>query len=177
MWFDDKLTFEDGQVSLGGKVLPGILISQTIKGSVQFAEHKMDGCSGMVRRPKGYTNSDISLSFALTTNSDGSCYEHLATIHKIFTDTGEDKLPRVIKCVNPHANARGLYEVLFGGLVSSETDDEDVIICDMHLVENLQPRIKGEKKAAVGDQALNGKPPAASPNSDTTTLTVETKTS
>ena len=160
---DGLLKFDHGIISLNGVEVPGILKNQVIKGSVRFDTADPDGHSGTVRTPLGWEDSDIVLVVELisgeqTTPYTGSesCHEKLARINRIFKGKDNGANPNVYEVSNPHANARGIHQVVFSGLQSTETDEDDVIEVNMSFVEHLPFEQVPEKQVATADKAFAG---------------------
>ncbi|MDY6904081.1 MAG: hypothetical protein SWH61_05280 [Thermodesulfobacteriota bacterium] len=147
---DRLLTFEHGEVRLGNKVVPGVLKSQSVRGAVRFDEAKQDGLSGKARKTMGWEDADITLGLELLTDDDASCYDRLAELNAIFRAFDDDVAPRVYDVTNAHLRARGVDQVVFSGLVSNETDTDDVITCTLTFVEHI-PAIANTEKRDVAD--------------------------
>ncbi|OIQ51035.1 hypothetical protein BerOc1_02980 [Pseudodesulfovibrio hydrargyri] len=142
---DGMLTFSHGEVRLGSKLVPGILKSLSVRGSVVFAEAERDGLSGKTKTPKGWDDSAISLTVELLTD-ETSCYDKLAALDALFRGHDNGANPRVLDVANAHVTARGIERVVFAGLDSSETDQDDVIQASLKFTEHRPPIIKAEKR-------------------------------
>lgn len=163
--YDGILKFEHGEVRLGKKLVPGVLKSLSIAGLVRFDEAKPDTMSGKVKTPHGWEDSDIHIELELVTDDDffpkrdgkkTTCYDKLASLSAIFRgqDNGGD--PKVYDVINTHARARGIDQVVFAGLDSRETDEDDVIVASLKFVEHNPPAQKKEKQIVVSDKAKGG---------------------
>jgi hypothetical protein len=162
---DGILTFDHGIISLNGVDVPGIIKNQVIKGSVRFDTAEPDGHSGTVRTPLGWEDSDIILVVELISEEQtapyigsGSCYEKLARINQIFKGKDNGANPNVYEVDNPHANARDIHQVIFSGLQSIETDEDDVIEVHMNFVEHLPFDQVSEKQVTASDTAFESDP-------------------
>jgi len=158
---DGLLKFDHGIISLNGVDMPGIMKNQAIKGSVRFDTAEPDGHSGTVRTPLGWEDSDITLVVELISGEQtapytgsGSCYEKLARINRIFKGKDNGANPNVYEVNNPHANARDIHQVVFSGLQSTETDEDDVLEVHMNFVEHLPFEQIPEKQVATADKAF-----------------------
>jgi len=158
---DGLLTFDHGIISLNGVEIPGIMKNQAIKGSVRFDTADPDGHSGTVRTPLGWDDSDIVLVVELISGEQTapytgseSCYEKLARINRIFKGKDNGTNPNVYEVENPHANARGIHQVVFSGLQSIETDEDDVMEVHMNFVEHLPFDQVSEKQVSASDKAF-----------------------
>lgn len=144
---DGYLTFEHGQVRLGGTTLPGILSSQRVKGAVQFDTASPDGMSGEVKTPMGWEDGDVVIVLDLLTEDGSSCYDKAAQIDGLFKGHDNNANPRVLNVVNPHLAARGVEKVVFSGFETAETDRDDVIVATLRFTEH-NPIITKTERAA-----------------------------
>ncbi len=160
----DRLTFEHGRIKLGGDLLPGVFKDLWVQGSVQLDEFQVDGLSGKVRRPMGWKNSDVSLTLELLTDDQSSCYKKLAVINRIYKSHGGNADPKVFDVsANPHFASRGIDQVIFAGLDSWESDQDDVIGCGLQFVEDNPVVVNSEQRTVASDKAT-GDMPAVSPS-------------
>lgn len=141
------LTFEDGEIHLGGKLVPGIFISLSVSGRVRFDEKKIDGQSGKRKIPQGFEDCDIVAVLTLLTDAT-TCYEKLAILSGMFRQVGADANPVVLDVTNPHITARGIRQVVFSRLDSSENTETDEIQASIGFVEHNPPIIRVEKSAS-----------------------------
>lgn len=156
---DGRLTFEHGQLRLNGSLVPGILKNQVIKGSVRFDTADPDGHSGTVRTPLGWEDSDIVLVVELIseeqtvpyTGTQG-VYEKLAQINRIFKGRDNGANPKIYDVDNVHANARDISQVVFSGLQSIETDEDDVLEVHMNFTEHRPYEQVVEGQVSVSDK-------------------------
>lgn len=148
---DGILKFEDGQITLGGRIAPGILQSLLVAGRVRFDEAEQDGLSGKTKVPMGWEDADITLVVELVSEEASTCYDKLSEINAIFKGTDNGGNPNVYDVVNAHTLARGIERVVFAGLTSQETDDDDVILANLAFIEHIPPVTAIEERAAAGD--------------------------
>ena len=142
---DGMLTFSHGEVRLGSKLVPGILKSLNVRGAVVFDEAERDGLSGKTKTPKGWDDSAITLTVELLTD-DTTCYDKLASLDALFRGHDNGANPRVLDVANAHVSARGVEGVVFAGLDSAETDQDDVILATLRFTEHRPPIIRAEKR-------------------------------
>jgi len=164
---DGTLTIEHGEVRLNNRIVPGILKSLDVRGSVMFDKAEKDSQSGKVKTPLGWEDADVSLVMQLVSDnhlkptkppSTLSCYEKLAELNGIFRDTDKSKDPKVYEVVNAHITARGIERVVFSGLNSSETNENDIMLATLSFVEHLPVIIRKENQVASSDKALGESP-------------------
>lgn len=145
---DGMLTFAHGEVRLGSNLVPGILKSMRVCGSVVFDEAERDGLSGKTKTPRGWDDCAITLGVELLTDNT-NCYDKLARLDALFRGHDNGANPRVLDVANPHVTARGIERVVFAGLDSSETDQDDVIMASLRFTEHRPPIIRAEKRVGT----------------------------
>jgi hypothetical protein len=176
---DAVLTFSDGLVRLGKTLLPGILRNQSIRGAVRYDQSLSDGMSGKSKVALGWEDATITLTLDLLCDDEGDCYAKLTSLNKIFKAADRKKAtPTVYNVTGRHVRARGISRVVFDGLDSTETDDDDVIQAQLTFTEHIPPIVKREKQAnaaKAGSGSTSAAPaakaqPSAAPavTSDTT---------
>lgn len=150
------LVWEDGVVMLAGEILPGILKSQWVSSSVRFDETKQDGGgSGKVKVAMGWEDADVSLTLELLTDDQSTCYEKLSKINAIFKGHDSGGRPGVYTVNNQLLTAMGIRQVIFAALEPMESDQDDVISCQLSFVEEgidiqtVERRASGNDKAAT----------------------------
>ncbi len=140
--------------------MPGRLKSQSVRGAVRFDEARQDGLSGKAKKAMGWEDADISLAMELLTDDDSDCYEKLARINAVFKAYDAGANPLVYTVTNRHLRARGVDQVAFSGLESSESDADDVIMCTLTFVEHIpaiaQPEQQASAQGAAAPQATAG---------------------
>lgn len=143
-----EIVFEDGIITLGGEQVPGILRSLSVDGKVRFDEQKVDGASGKKKTPKGYEDCDISASLYLCTDDESDCYEKLEVLSGMFRKTDDKANPQIYEISSRHLFARGIRQVVFSKLQTSENDKSDEITASLGFVEHNPPVVKMEKAQA-----------------------------
>jgi hypothetical protein len=151
------LTFEDGIVRLNDQEVPGIFKALSVRGQIKYDDTKMDAKSGQARIPAGWEDADITVTLDLLTDNAGTCYKKLKNLNSIFkgadaerdTDHGQKvkQPPKIYTVVNQHINARGVRKVVFSGLASSESDEDDVIQAVLTFNESNNPAARAETRA------------------------------
>jgi hypothetical protein len=139
-----RITFEDGIVRLDGESLPGLLTSLTIDGKVRYDEQKVDGLSGNRKTPKGFDDQVAVLVLTLCTDDESDCYEKLEQLAPFFRKTDDQADPQIYALVNRHAGARGIRQVIFDNLKSTETNKEDTITATLGFTEHRPPIVRKE---------------------------------
>lgn len=164
---DGYLRFEDGEVRLGGGIVPGVLVSKAVSAAVRFDQAEHDGLSGKAKVPLGWEDADITLVVDLLSDDTGDCYDKLAEINRTFKGADNGANPKVYTVTNRHARARGIDQVVFSGLDSEEDDQSDVIRATLKFVEHRPPIVRREQQVSVSKQASGAAPTvAATPPSD-----------
>lgn len=142
------IVFEDGAISLGGEEVPGIMQSLTVDGKVRFDEQKVDGASGKKKTPQGFEDCEISVSLYLTTEDESSCYDKLQKLSAMFGKVDGKANPQIYDVANRHLLARGIRQVVFSSLQTSESDATDEITASLGFTEHNPPVVKTEKAQA-----------------------------
>lgn len=142
------LTFEDGIVRIGGDALPGLLQNLKVSDSVRMDEQSVDKTSGKKKTPQGWEDTSISITLLLPTDDQGSCYDKLQTINGYFRQTDGSAKPAIFTVANRHMQARGVRQVVFSRLESSETSSSDEIQAQLAFTEHNPPVVKLEQAAA-----------------------------
>jgi hypothetical protein len=112
-------------------------------------EAEQDGLSGKVKVPMGWEDADISAIVELLTDEFSTCYDKLHELNRIFKGTNNGGNPNIYDIVNAHAISRGIERVVFSGLSSSETDQDDVIAATLNFIEHIPPVTKVEERVVA----------------------------
>jgi len=145
-----QLSFEDGEVRLAGELLPGVLTHLSVRGLVKFDEAEQDGMSGKTKTPLGWDDAEVVIIVDLLTDSESTCYDKLALLDAKFRGHDGQGNPLVLDVVNAHLRARGVDQVVFSGLDSSETDQDDVMLANLSFTEHRPAIVAVEERAAAG---------------------------
>ena len=157
---DGYLTLEHGHVKLSGRLIPGLFVSMEVAGDVRFDTAEADNLSGKKKTPMGWEDSAITLVLDLLTESQSTCYDKLTELNAVFKGMDNKSNPKVYDVVNPHLVARGVDQVVFSRLKSSESNEDDVIQVTLEFDEHNPPQIPPEiRNSAAG---ASGSAPAAS---------------
>ncbi len=140
------LTFANGQVTLGGELLPGIFRDVSVRCDIRFDEAEEDARSGSTKTPLGWNDSDIDLSLDLLTDDDSTCYKKLRSLNSIFKGYDSNGNPKVYTVASSHVSARGITKIVFSGLSSRESDRDDMISCRLSFQEYKPAVVKVESK-------------------------------
>lgn len=143
-----RITFADGTIRLNGEDLPAILVSLRIDGKVRYDEQKLDGMSGKTKTPMGWEDHSIVATMVLTTDNNTDCYEKLEVFSAIFRSVDSKANPQIFTVTNRHAHTRGVRQVVFDRLESSETSENDTILISMGFSEYEPPIIRAERAVA-----------------------------
>lgn len=168
-----QLSFADGIVRLGGEELPGVLTSLNVDGKVRYDEQKVDGTSGKSKTPMGWEDHTVSISMVLPTDSEGDCYDKLEVLAAYFKQPDAKANPQIYSVVNRHTQSRGIREIVFDRLQTTESESWDYIIANLGFNEHNPPIVKTEAAAAktptpgeLAEQAAKKGAEAAKPEED-----------
>lgn len=134
---DGLLSFSHGRVVLGDFEIPGIIKSISIGCNVVFSEAKEDSTSGTTKTPMGWEDSTITIGMVLPTDNTSDCYKKLEDLNRIFKGLDNNKDPKIYRIVNPHLSARGVDEVVFKSLESSEDNATDIVNTNLQFTEHI----------------------------------------
>ena len=142
------LSFADGIVRLGGEELPGIMTSLSVDGKVRYDEQNVDGTSGKSKTPMGWEDHSVMIGMVLPTDSDGDCYDKLEILSAYFKQPDSKANPQIYSVVNRHTQSRGIREIVFARLQTTENEKWDYIIANLGFDEHNPPIVKTEASAA-----------------------------
>lgn len=142
------LSFADGIIRLGGEELPGILTSLSVDGKVRYDEQNIDGTSGKSKTPMGWEDHTVMISMVLPTDSDGDCYDKLEALSAYFKQPDSKANPQIYAVVNRHTQSRGIREIVFDRLQTTESEQWDYIIANLGFAEHNPPIVQTEAAAA-----------------------------
>lgn len=168
---DGILSFEHGEIRLAGVLLPGVLKSLSVRGQVRFDEAEQDGLSGKAKVPMGWEDSDITITIELLSDENSNCYDKLGEVDANFKGTDNGTNPAIYTVANEHLSARNIYRVVFNGLESQETDEDDVILASLSFVEHIPVITKAEERTVAADKAKGETAPSTTtkePEADAT---------
>lgn len=150
---------KSGRIALDGSTLPGTVTRIYVKGALLFESTQETGSSKTEKVLTGFDDAEIAINTEILDegNEDKSRYQLLKKLNGMFRAV-ENGSPVTYRVDNPHLAARGISQVLFNTLES--TDEDGYIACVLSFVEH-------EKKVAKQEstQAKNSTP------STTTTTT------
>lgn len=165
------LSFEDGEVRLAGELLPGVLKYLSVRDQVRFDEAEQDGMSGKTKTPLGWEDAAVVVIVELLTDSSSTCYDKLAVLDAKFRGHDSKGNPLVLDVVNAHLRARGVDQVVFSGLDSSESDQDDVILVNLSFTEHRPAIVAVEERAEAGSAPASASAPGqAEPALDATLM-------
>jgi len=157
-----KLLFDDGTISLDREEIPAILTRMQIRNSVVFDRASVGSLSGENKTPMGFSDADVTVSMVLLTDEQATCYERLRQLNRVFTSVDDLANPRIYTIFNSHCDARNIHRVVFSGLESSETDQEDTIDVSLSFVEK-QPRVVQKEISILAGDSQQIEPSVVTP--------------
>ncbi len=148
-----NLSIKKGIVQIGDYVLPGVVESISVGGSILIDSAETDAVSGVSKKIcRGFDDKTISISIRLFNDEnivfgDGykSAYDYLSELEEIFSKTEKD-VPRVYKIISSHTEARKIKEVLFSRLESEESNEDDTISVMLEFTEFIPAKYKNISK-------------------------------
>lgn len=131
-----RLVFSHGDIILDGNLLPGVLKSLNVRGDIQFDDAGVDSLSGKSRTNMGWNDAYVDAIVELLSDDERNCYAKLALLNVVFQAPDENGNPKIYTIVNSHTIGRRISGVIFAGLDSGETDQDDVIEATLSFVEH-----------------------------------------
>lgn len=164
------LTWHDGVIRLDSETVPGILQDLRVDGKVRFDEQKADGASGTSKTPQGWEDSEVMLSLILLTDEESDCYDKAAQLGSLFRKPDARANPEILTVTNRHTTARGIRQVVFARLETSENSEFDEIRATLGFTEHRPPIIRLEESQAKAptpqDVGKEGTKPADQPKEE-----------
>ncbi len=149
---------ELGQIKVDNTILPGIFESLEISDDITLDEAEIEGKEKKGTQATGYDPARVTLTIQVDTDYNGgkSCYDKLKTIQKIFKRSGQN-VPEVHRIVDRHLQARGISQVLFSNLRSTENNQKDILSVSCEFIEYVAIKAKIKKKTGQSAQQAAGK--------------------
>jgi len=142
------ITDDFGQIKLGDQVLPGVIQQIEIDCGVRVDMEEVPGQSGSSKQPQGYEDAKITIRIVLPTDEESNCYSKAAELERSFKKVDSQAKPFVYRIVNKHAAARGISQVVYQGLRTTEGNGDDTITAEVNLLEFKPVVVKTEQIAA-----------------------------
>ncbi|MDQ7791258.1 MAG: SafA/ExsA family spore coat assembly protein [Clostridia bacterium] len=143
------ITDDFGQVKLGDQILPGIIQQIEIDCSVRVDIEEVPGQSGASKQPQGYEDAKMTIRITLQTDEQNNCYDKAAKLESSFKKVDSQAKPFVYRIVNKHAAARGISQVVYQNLRTTEGNADDTITAEINLLEFKPVVVKTEQIAAM----------------------------
>lgn len=143
------ITSDFGQVKLGKTLLPGAFAGMDIQGQVRVDDLTIAGQSGSSKQPLGFEDAKISLEIRLLTDEESTCYDKAEQIVQIFQAVDSAAKPFIYRIVNKHTALWKIKEVVFEGLRTKETNQDDTLIASLEFTEYRPVLVAKEKRTQV----------------------------
>lgn len=128
-----RVPMEPGEVvTLEGVALPGIFRALTVGRGAVLDDRKRPNRSGSSKRPKGFEDAEIRLSMAFVGDAP---YAELKACNDRFLDLDRKGQPKVVTFLHPHVQARGIKQVIFTQLDTTEQATSSVLTAALEFVE------------------------------------------
>lgn len=164
-------------MKIDGTLVPGILQGIEVTGELRIERQKNDGKSGTRQVVKGFPEATIRADVLLL-GTPGELTQQLRALQALFAVSGV-KGRRV---VNQHLDARGVKRLVFKGLTTRSTNQNDGVLAQLAFTEYdseiraLEEKDKAERAASAaggasgaGSSTGAGGPDAAASGASTTT--------
>ncbi|MBW7997529.1 MAG: hypothetical protein FVQ81_13325 [Candidatus Glassbacteria bacterium] len=141
---------DEGEIRLDGTPLPGILQRMSIRGRLKTDQATLL-FGGEKTQPLGFQAATVFIELALPSEggflpgSESTCYDKLAELNAVFTEVDADINAKLHRISNAQINARGIDQVWFSELESSEAH-RDVITARLVLTQKEPPDFKALRR-------------------------------
>lgn len=130
---------ENGIIKLDGVTLSGVLQSLTVNGEILIDSNNSAANNESRKVMRGYKDKTVSLSLKILPTEDKTVYDILEELENSFQDK-VDNTPKVMTITNKHIIARGIDEVLFTGLTSSEDNSTETLNVSLNFEEFISAK-------------------------------------
>jgi hypothetical protein len=141
-----QIAVEDGTFKLGDTIVPGIYQGLEISGEVALDEQAVPGRSGSSKQPLGFKDAEVTLRVMLVDDDETSAEDKLRVLVGLFKGQDAQAKPFVYRLVCPSLAAWKIDQVVFRGLRSAESSDNDVREQELVFVEHKPVTLKAEKR-------------------------------
>ena len=149
------LTIDGDKIKLDNVLLPGVVQSISIGGSIIYEKQDRDTTSTKRKLVLGYEDKSISISLKLypekLTGEKVDIYKELESLEKLFKKSENEK-PKVYTFIHPHAKSRAISKVLFQRLESSEDTSKNTIDVSLEFIEFIPAQVENISKTQTSQQ-------------------------
>jgi hypothetical protein len=135
-----------GDVKLGDTLLPGVFQRMDIRTSLRMPEESASGRSGSTKLPQGWAAAEVTLDLICCSDDERSAGAKLDVISQLFGAADAHGRPRIYNLVHWHCLARGIRQVVFKELSSSDDSESDLVACSLLFVQHRPPQRKVEAR-------------------------------
>lgn len=125
---------DDQVIKLGGKILPGLVLSLEVSANTIIEEAKVEGTKKIPRQATGYEDYKVNISLELGDSENKTKEQKLQELENLFRKTNTDK-PTPYEIVNKHTQLRKIKKVIFKNLSSFEDTKSDTLVVNLEFVE------------------------------------------
>lgn len=133
-----------GSVSLDDTRLPGAFQSLSVNGEVIIDSGNSAGNNKPRKVMRGYADKVFSLNLILVDDADYTVYEQLEELEHLFRRLNGG-VPKVFAIANEHLIARGITQVIFKSLSSSENAGSNRIEVSLGFEEFIKAGYDGSQ--------------------------------
>lgn len=154
---------EDGNIKVGGVVLPGLFKSIEISQQITIDEQDVEGSNKKAKQVTGYEDADISIELVLDDSETETKYQKLAAIQAVFRKPGQS-LPTVYDIVNEDTAARNISRVIFKNLSHKKQNTSEQLPVTLQFTTYNPPTITATSSS--GSNSSSSSQSADSGNSE-----------
>lgn len=139
------ITDDFGEIKLGDVLLPGIIQQIEVDGNVRIDNQEVPGQSGATKQPQGFDDYNITIRIALVTDDETTCYDKVAQLDQSFKKVDAQAKPFIYRVVNKHLAARGISQLIYQGLRTTDGNSSDQIAAEISMLEYKPVIVKTEQ--------------------------------
>lgn len=139
------ITNDFGEIKLGDNLLPGIVQQIEVDGNVRIDSEEVPGQSGASKQPQGFDDYKVTIRIALVTDDDSDCYDKVTLLEQSFKKVDAQAKPFIYRVINKHLAARGISQMVYQGLRTTDSSGTDVISAEISLLEYKPVIVKTEQ--------------------------------
>ena len=115
---------ERGIIKIDGVLIPGHFERLVVGQEIIIDEMQVQDKDGHIKQPAGYNEGTIHIELRLIPD-DGDVNTQVASIYGMFRKVEGQIKPDIHSISNIHANSRGIRQVLFKSLESTDSIEDD----------------------------------------------------
>lgn len=136
---------------LGGKKLPGEIVSVRVSNRIRLNTLIPEGASGVKKQEITWDDSILDITLELLSDKTSDCYQKLESLNNTYRQSVNGRAVRY-QIVNRHSQARRINNVIISSMSSSETDEDDIIQVHLKFTEVDPPNVSLDSRNSQASQ-------------------------